>query len=763
MPAAIRSATRGADGEVRPADTLNTTPASSFDLTVMDKISGEDVKRLIVSTQDYPSGAAARNQVSAPARAFAERLGATSTTPNTLDGARAFKATEMASILVLARPAGTDKYTTEEQLQRAATIASDPSAFLALCQELIQTASAQPVVIEPDAVDDALPDGVSDPSDEQRLKTSLFYGNRCEWGKAYQSWAPKAQRADGSSEVVQGKILELTPQCEAPRPHTTADEPGVEPVSVSQKAVNNAIRRRKRGRRGGPTIISYEALGAIGSTPQGAKALRNFVNAFAAGKLHDEIISFGADLDEVALWKDDACTAVRPIGMCDIFMRFAEGLVFGAVREKADKFFTSPLPEDEATQAAAVEVATETLELARVALTSAEGTGDADLVNVAQGRLVSAQADFDSAAAPVNVPLNFVFSKSGCAMVSFALKGRHQTHPTNLSLCGDVSNMYNDCDQPVDADGEPDPAGHGREKMFSWFRSRFPELIPSLRLVLGTPSLLRLSRADGAVPLPGTVINLDDLTDPSPHDPRLLRSCAGGVQGRALSTLGCVGVYHEYVCHPIQKTRPSALIVGLADDVTINDAPSTTCAAYAEKIDLQRKEIGLGENLAKAAAYSPQGNLDCVPAALPGSPHHRDKDGNLTGRLACFKMVGSYHGDDDACSTMTDVRLRKKLAPLDRMDRARETEYITNVGQLKHNVLRYAVAPITHFTAQTTEPSVARVPLHNASVRIRQSWELATGAASSPQLLRDQAWTQACLPSEGFGGCKQPRACYLSY
>jgi len=107
----------------------------------MDRIGGEDVKRLIVSTQDYPSGAAARNQVSAPARAFAERLGATSTTPDTLDGARAFKATEMASILVLARPAGTDKYTTEEQLQRAATIASDPSAFLALCQELIQTDS----------------------------------------------------------------------------------------------------------------------------------------------------------------------------------------------------------------------------------------------------------------------------------------------------------------------------------------------------------------------------------------------------------------------------------------------------------------------------------------------------------------------------------------------------------------------------------------------------------------------------------------------
>ena len=52
------------------------------------------------------------------------------------------------------------------------------------------------------------------------------------------------------------------------------------------------------------------------------------------------------------------------------------------------------------------------------------------------------------------------------------------------------------------------------------------------------------------------------------------------------------------------------------------------------------------------------------------------------GTLQAATMVGSYHGDDDACSTMTDVRLRKKLAPLDRMDRTRETEYITNVAQL---------------------------------------------------------------------------------
>ena len=58
---------------------------------------------------------------------------------------------------------------------------------------------------------------------------------------------------------------------------------------------------------------------------------------------------------------------------------------------------------------------------------------------------------------------------------------------------------------------------------------------------------------------------------------------------------------------------PTAPIVGLADDVTINATPVTACAAYADKIDLERAAIGLSENFKKAAAYSPQGGLDCVP------------------------------------------------------------------------------------------------------------------------------------------------------
>ena len=130
----------------------------------------------------------------------------------------------------------------------------------------------------------------------------------------------------------------------------------------------------------------------------------------------------------------------------------------------------------------------------------------------------------------------------------------------------------------------------------------------------------------------------------------------------------CLGAYHEEVCHKIQKSYPTALIVGLADDVTINAAPATACAAYADKIDLcsARRLASEREPQESRGVLTAGRPLDCVPAALPGSPHHRNEEGNLTGRLQCFKMVGSHHGDDDACSGMTDVRLRKKLEPLNR-------------------------------------------------------------------------------------------------
>ena len=192
-------------------------------------------------------------------------------------------------------------------------------------------------------------------------------------------------------------------------------------------------------------MISYEAIGNIDST-QGAKAMRNFTNAFAASKLHSEIICFGGDLDEVALWKDDACAPQSdPLACatsaCALQRELASARCASRQTARQVLHFTA-IPEDEAARVAALEEATEALELARTAHASAMGTGDAQLIEAAHLRLSSAEADFVAAPPPaVNVPLNFVFSKSGCAMASFALKTHHQIHPTNLSICGDVSNM----------------------------------------------------------------------------------------------------------------------------------------------------------------------------------------------------------------------------------------------------------------------------------------------------------------------------------
>ena len=155
-------------------------------------------------------------------------------------------------MLVQARPAGTDKYSVDEQVQRAATIATSPDGFLALWHEFVRASNEHPVRDTGDDDGDSDPgDGVREPSNEERLKRSLFYGNRQEWGKAWQAWMPQAQRADGCNPTVQKKVLELTPQCLAPRPELTADQPGVEPLLVRQETFNQRCKRLPRGRRGG--------------------------------------------------------------------------------------------------------------------------------------------------------------------------------------------------------------------------------------------------------------------------------------------------------------------------------------------------------------------------------------------------------------------------------------------------------------------------------------------------------------------------------
>ena len=370
----------------------------------------------------------------------------------------------------------------------------------------------------------------------------------------------------------------------------------------------------------------------------------------------------------------------------------------------------------------------------------------------AESRLREAEAAHDEATAPVNYPVNYVFHKNGCAMVSYTVKAWHACQPGHATISKDICNMYNTTDQPTDEDNNPDPSGHGRERMFGFFRRRFPQLVPAARLVLGRPSLIRLDRQTGAVPLPGEVMDVADLAEPDPDDPRLLRSCCGGVQGRAFSTLGCVGLLHEEA-HAVQKRHPTTRMVGQADDYALNDEPAALCATYDDMVQHQASEIGLFENVTKAVIYSPSGNLSCAPATLPGSPNHEH------GVVQCFKMVGTYFGSDEACKAAIEKRVLGRVTPsLDAMDRAREAEGVTGVGQLKHNLLRYTVGPVACYTAQVAQPSIAARGLDAIDARTRQTWEIATEADSSPPLLRDHAWDQARMPGEGFGGLNLTKA-----
>ena len=52
------------------------------------------------------------------------------------------------------------------------------------------------------------------------------------------------------------------------------------------------------------------------------------------------------------------------------------------------------------------------------------------------------------------------------------------------------------------ADNKPDPNGCGRVKLLDWIRKRRPDPLPVARLIMGTPSFIRLVKAEGALRLP---------------------------------------------------------------------------------------------------------------------------------------------------------------------------------------------------------------------------------------------------------------------
>ena len=72
----------------------------------------------------------------------------------------------------------------------------------------------------------------------------------------------------------------------------------------------------------------------------------------------------------------------------------------------------------------------------------------------------------------------------------------------DATISGDKENFYNTIAQALTADDKPDPNGCGRVKLLDWIRKRRPDLLPVARLIMGTPSFIRLVKAEGALRLP---------------------------------------------------------------------------------------------------------------------------------------------------------------------------------------------------------------------------------------------------------------------
>jgi len=208
--------------------------------------------------------------------------------------------------------------------------------------------------------------------------------------------------------------------------------------------------------------------------------------------------------------------------------------------------------------------------------------------------------------------------------------------------------------------------------------------------------------------------------------------------------MGTLGPYMECL-HEVQKLHPDVHFVCAADDTAMNGPIPELMRAYETKTRLQR-DFGVLEQMSKAAFITLEGDPSLCPAAIPGSPFH------VHGRLRCFRAVGTYFGDPGAVADALTDLLKHKLAPLRLIDALKDSDDVQNVKQLCFHLLHRRYALTTQYIAQVTPPDLAMPALQWADGRLRQSFEDLTEADQSPPARRENAWLQATLPSDSFGG-----------
>ena len=142
------------------------------------------------------------------------------------------------------------------------------------------------------------------------------------------------------------------------------------------------------------------------------------------------------------------------------------------LQPELEHFSTNPLPADAAARASELRAAELQAGQAAAAQTAAARGQQSELFDRATQDLTEANARLAAARTPVNFPVNFAYSSSGCELLNHTVDAWIENDPLEHELSDDKVNMYNETIS---------------EESFGAMREVDPDLVPLYRLFYGAP------------------------------------------------------------------------------------------------------------------------------------------------------------------------------------------------------------------------------------------------------------------------------------
>ena len=320
--------------------------------------------------------------------------------------------------------------------------------------------------------------------------------------------------------------------------------------------------------------------------------------------------------------------------------------------------------------------------------------------------------------APCRVPLQLGCGTPGGAEIAIMAVRLHlERFPEHAFLSDDKVNGFNRIT---------------RKAIFRGLRRWFPELIPTVELWYGRAG--------------GLFLHGEAATD-GQTEPEQYYSYTGCQQGDSLAPLlWCVG-YHETLL-ATQARHPTTLIIAYLDDTGDLDEPAEALAAMRTGERLSSELCGIVSNRAKQEAYSPSGDLSCLPSSLRGAPSAAPdaSRGYAGGQLPGFKFLGSFMGEAEWCSAKLVGRAERALTAYENVPLLHDTATIKTALQCQLQLSRFCANTCYIYFMRTAPPSVslAGAVRHDALVECHYRRILQDKAATAAEM--EAAAMQMRLP-----------------